>query len=79
MQQHISDDDIIEEFNQMQCKEESDNEISHEDLSEPVVGKSSRLVGESALDSLKDVTIFSEQEDQGILKVERLYENGKLK
>ena len=81
----ISEGDIIEELRACQEPgegEESDDEISIEEIFDPVVEKPSRTAIESALDDLKYAAMFS---DEGvlmqklILSFERLYENERLK
>ena len=60
----ISEGDIIEELRDRQeqgDKEENDEEISVEKIFDPVVEKPSRSVIESALDDLKDATMFSDE------------------
>ena len=80
----ISEDDI-EELRACQEPgegEESDDEISIEEIFDPVVEKPSRSAIESALDDLKYAAIFSDEGVQMqslILSFERLYENERLK
>ena len=60
----ISGGDIIEELRDRQEqgeKEANDDEISIEEIFDPVVKKSSGSAIESALDDLKDVTMFSDE------------------
>ena len=60
----ISEGDIIEELRDRQEQgeeEENDDEISIEEIFDPVVEKQSRSAIESALDDLKDVTMFSDE------------------
>ena len=67
----ISEVDIIEELRDRQEQgeeEENDDEISIEEIFDPVVEKPSRSAIESALDDLKDATMFS---DEGV-QMERL-------
>ena len=81
----ISEGDIKEEL--MACQEageseESDDEISIEEIFDPVVEKPSRSAIESALDDLKYTAMFSDegmQMQKLILSFERLYENERLK
>ena len=81
----ISEGDIIEELRA--CKEpgegeESDDEISIEEIFDPVVEKPPRSAIESALDDLKYAAMFSDegvQMQRLILSFERLYENERLK
>ena len=81
----ISEGDIIEELRA--CQEpgegaESDDEISIEEIFDPVVEKLSRSAIESALDDLKYAAMFSDegvQMQRLILSFERLYENERLK
>ena len=81
----ISEGDIKEEL--MTCQEageseESDDEISIEEIFDPVVEKPSRSAIESALDDLKYTAMFSDegmQMQKLILSFERLYENERLK
>ena len=81
----ISEDDIIEELRDRQEQgeeEENDDEISIEEIFDPVVEKPSRSAIESALDDLKDAAMFSDEGVQMkrlILSFERLYENERLK
>ena len=81
----ISEGDIIEELRDCQEQgeeEENDDEISIEEIFDPVVEKSSRSAIESALDDLKDAAIFSDEGVQMkrlILSFEQLYENERLK
>ena len=81
----ISEGDIIEELrdNQEQGEEEeNDDEISIEEIFDPVVEKSSRSAIESALDGLKDAAMFSDEDMQMkrlLLSFQRLYENERLK
>ena len=81
----ISEGDIIEELRDRQEQgeeEENDDEISIEEIFDPVVEKPSRSAIESALDDLKDAVMFR---DEGVhikrlvLSFERLYENERLK
>ena len=81
----ISEGDIIEELRDRQEQgeeEENEDEISIEEIFDPVVKKPSRSAIDSALDDLKDAAMFS---DEGvlmkrlILSFERLYENERLK
>ena len=81
----ISEGDIIEELRDRQEQgeeKENDDEISIEEIFDPVVEKPSRSAIESALDDLKDAAMFS---DEGvpmkrlILSFERLNENERLK
>ena len=75
----ISEGDIIEELRdrQEQGEEEgNDDEISIEEIFDPVVEKPSRSAIESALDNLKDAAMFSDEGVQMkrlILSFERLY------
>ena len=77
----ISQGDITEEL--IACQgEESDDEISIEEIFDPVVEKPSRSATESALDDLKYAAMFSDegvQMQRLILSFERLYENERLK
>ena len=81
----IFEGDIIEELRDRQEQggvEENDDEISIEEIFDPVVEKPSILAIESALDDLKDATMFSDkgvQMKRLILSFERLYENERLK
>ena len=81
----ISESDIIEELSDRQEQgeeEENDDEISIEEIFDPVVEKPSRSANELALDDLKDATMFSDEGVQMkrlILSFERLYENERLK
>ena len=81
----ISEGDIIEELGDRQGQgeeEENDDEISIEEIFDPVVEKPSRLAIESALDDLKDAAMFSDkglQMKRLILRFERLHENERLK
>ena len=81
----ISEGDIIEELRDRreQGEEgENDDEISIEEIFDPVVEKPSRSTTESALDDLKDAAMFSDEDEQMkrlILSFERLYENERLK
>ena len=81
----ISEGDIIEELRDCQEQgeeEEKDDEISIEEIFDPVVEKPSRSAIESALDDLEDATLFSDEGVQMkrlILSFERLYENERLK
>ena len=72
----ISYEDIIEEINDLQQQgdeEESDDEdITIEENIDPVVEKPSRPVTESAIDALKDVTMFSDDGQQMRLSKEIL-------
>ena len=80
-----SEGDIIEELRACQEPvegEESDDDISIEEIFDPVVEKPSRLAIESALDDLKYAAMFSDegvQMQKLILSFERLYENERLK
>ena len=81
----ISEGDIIEALRA--CQEpgegdESDDEISIEEIFDPVVEKPLRSATESALDDLKYATMFSDegmQMQRLILSFEWLYENVRLK
>ena len=81
----ISEGDIIEALRA--CQEpgegdESDDEISIEEIFDPVVEKPLRSATESALDDLKYATMFSDegmQMQRLILSFEWLYENARLK
>ena len=81
----ISEGDIIEELSDRQEqveKEENEDEISIEEIFDPVVEKPSRSAIGCALDDLKDVAMFSDEGVQMkrlILSFERLYENKRLK
>ena len=81
----ISEGDIIEEIRACQEPsegEESDDEISIEEIFDHVVEKPSRSAIESALDDLKYAAMFSDegvQMQRLILSFERLYENERLK
>ena len=81
----IFEGDIIEELTDRQEQgeeKENDDEISVEEIFDPVVEKPSRSTVESALVDLKDTTIFSEEGVEMkrlILSFERLYENERLK
>ena len=81
----ISEGDFIEELRACQEPgegEESDDEISMEEIFDPVVEKPSRSAIESALDDLKYAAMFSDegvQMQRLILSFERLYENERLK
>ena len=81
----ISEGDIIEELRDRQeqgQEEENDDEISIEEIFDPVVEKPSRSTIESALDDLKDAAMLSDKSVQMkrlILSFERLYENERLK
>ena len=81
----ISEYDIIEELRGCQeqdKEEENDDEILIEEIFDPVVEKPSRSAIESALDDLKDGTMFSEESVQTkrlILSFDWLYENERLK
>ena len=81
----ISEGDIIEELRDRQEQgeeEDNDDEISIEEIFDPVVKKASRSAIESALDDLKDAAMFSNESVQMkrlILSFERLYENERLK
>ena len=81
----ISEGDIIEELRACQEPvkgEESDDEISIEEIFDPVVEKPSRSAIESALDDWKYAAMFSDegvQMQRLILSFERLYENERLK
>ena len=60
----ISEGDIIEELTDRQEQgeeEENDDEISIEEIFDPVVEKSWRSAIESALDDLKDAAMFSDE------------------
>ena len=81
----ISEGEIIEELRACQEPgegEESDDEISIEEIFDPAVEKPSRSAIGSALDDLKYAAMFS---DEGVqmqrlnLSFERLYENERLK
>ena len=80
-----SEGDIIEELRACQEPgegEENDDEISIEEIFDPVVEKPSRSAIESALDDLKYAAMFSGegvQMQRLILSFERLYENERLK
>ena len=81
----ISEGDIIETLRA--CQEpgegdESDDEISIEEIFDPVVEKPLRSATESALDDLKYAAMFSDegvQMQRLILSFEWLYENERLK
>ena len=81
----ISERGIIEELRDCQEQgeeEENDDEISIEEVFDPVEEKPSRSEIESALDYLKYATMFSDEGVQMkrlILSFERLYENERLK
>ena len=81
----ISEGDIIEELRDRQEQgeeKENDDEISIEEIFDPVMEKPSRSAIESALDDLKDAAMFSDEGVQMkrlILSFERLYENERLK
>ena len=81
----ISEGDIIEELRACQEPgegEESDDEISIEEIFDSVVKKPSRSAIESALDDLKYASMFSDEDvemQRLILSFERLYENERLK
>ena len=81
----ISEADVIEELRACQQPgegEESDDEISIEEIFDLVVEKPSRSAIESALDVLKYATMFRDegvQMQRLILSFERLYENERLK
>ena len=81
----ISEADIKEELRDRQEQgeeKENDDEISIEEIFDPVVEKPSRSAMESALDDLKDAAVFSDEDVQTkrlILSFERLYENERLK
>ena len=81
----ISEGDIIEELRACQepgVGEESEDEISIEEIFDPVVEKPSRSAIESALDDLKYTAMFSDegvQMQRLILSFERLYEKERLK
>ena len=81
----ISEGDIVEELRDRQEQgeeEENDDEISIEEIFDPVVEKPSRSAIESALDDLKDAAMFSDEGVQMkrlILSFERLYESERLK
>ena len=81
----ISEGNVIEELmdRQEQGEEaENDDEISIEEIFDPVVEKPSRSTIESALDDLKDAAMFRNEDVQMkrlILSFERLYENERLK
>ena len=81
----ISEGDIIEELRDRQEQgeeEENDDEISVEEIFNPVVEKPSRMAIESVLDDLKDAIMFSDEGVQIkrlILSFEWLYENQRLK
>ena len=80
-----SEGDIIEELRDRQEQgeeEENDDEISVEEIFDPVVEKPSRWAIESVLDDLKDSAMFSDEGVQIkrlILSFEWLYENQRLK
>ena len=79
------DDDVIAtapEISEPGEGEESDDEISIEEIFDPVVEKPPRSAIESALDDLKYAAMFSDegvQMQRLILSFERLYENERLK
>ena len=81
----ISENDIIEELRDRKEQgeeEENDDEISIEEILDPVVEKLSRSAFESALDDLKDAAMSSDEGVQMkrlILSFERLYQNERLK
>ena len=81
----ISGGDIIEKLRDYQEQgeeEENDDEISIEEIFDPVVEKPSRSAIEFALDDLKDATMFSDEGMQMkrlILSFEWLFENERLK
>ena len=81
----ISEGDIIHELRDHQEQgedKENNNEISIEEIFDPVEEKPSRSVIASALDPLKDAAVFSNEGVQMkrlILSFERLYENERLK
>ena len=81
----IPEGDIIEELRACQEPsegEENDDEISTEEIFDPVVEKQSRSAIESALDDLKYAAMYSDegvQMQRLILSFERLYENERLK
>ena len=81
----ISEGDIIEELRDRQEQgeeKENDDEISIEEIFDPVMEKPLRSATESALDNLKDAAMFSDEGVQMkrlILSFERLYENERLK
>ena len=81
----ISEGDIIEELRACQEPgegEESDDEISIEEIFDPAVEKPSRSAIEAALDDLKYAAMFMDkgvQIQRLILSFERLYENERLK
>ena len=81
----ISEGHIIQELRDCQKQdeeEENDDEISVEEIFDPVVERQSRLAIESASDDLKDAAMFSDEGVQMkrlILSFERLYENERLK
>ena len=81
----ISEGDAIEELRACQETgegEESDDEISIEEIFDPVMEKPSRSAIEFALDELKYAVMFSDegvQMQRLILRFERLYENERLK
>ena len=74
----IPEGDIIEELRDCQeqgKEEENDDQISIEEIFDPVVEKPSRSGIESALDDLKDAAVFSDEGVQMkrlILSFERL-------
>ena len=81
----ISEGDVIEELrDRREQGEEGENndEISIEEIFDPVVEKSSRSTTESALDDLKVAAMFSDEGVQMkrlIFSFERLYEKERLK
>ena len=81
----ISEGDIIEKLRACQEPgegEESDDEISIEEIFDPVVEKPSRSAIESALDDLKYAAMFTDegvQMQRLILSFERLCENERQK
>ena len=81
----ISEVDIIDELRACQEPgegEESNDEISIEEIFDPVVEKPSRSAIESALDDLKYAAMFSDegvQMQRLVLSFERLYENERMK
>ena len=81
----ISEGDIIEELRDLQEQgeeEENDDEISIEEILDPLMEKPSGSAIESALDDLKDAAMFNDEGAQMkrlILSFERLYESERLK
>ena len=77
----ISEGEITEELRDRQEQgeeEENDDEISIEEIFDPLVEKPSRSAIESALDDLKDAAMFSDEGVQ-MMSFERLFENKRLK